>query len=95
MVRHPAHVAQLLEAIEHRHQRSRRHAEPAGELPARLASPAAHGHEGAELRHGQVDVHEEPRGVIGEGGALPPECVQDRAHVGDDRVVGVWSQMDY
>jgi hypothetical protein len=66
---------------------------PPGQLPAGLPAPAAHRHQGAELRHRKVDVHEKPSGVVGERGSLPPERVQDRAHVGHEWIVWVWAHV--
>ena len=80
-VGHPPEVAQLLQAVDERHQGSRRHAQALSELPAGLPAPSPQGGERAELRHGQVDVHEKPRGLVGESGMLPAQREHDGADV--------------
>ena len=77
-VGHPAQVPLLLEAVDKRYQRAWCHVQAAGELPARLGTPASNHHERAKLRHRQLHVHEKPHGLIGKRELLPSPCPHDR-----------------
>src|SRR5207248_3871329 len=83
---HTAQITLLLEAIDERHQRARRYPEPAGQLPAALAAPAADGREGAKLAHRQLDVHQKPEKVIGECRLLASKGQHHRTEI----LLGRW-----
>jgi hypothetical protein len=51
---------------------------PPGEFASRLAPEATDHDERSELRHRQLDIHEETSGLIGEG-VMAKEQARDRA----------------